>query len=48
VDFSDFVEFAKNFGLAAEDAEFDSSFDLEENGKVDFSDFVAFARDFGQ
>ena len=48
VDFSDFVEFALNFGKRSEQAGFDSKYDLNGNGAVDFSDFVDFAQQFGK
>lgn len=48
VGFSDFVQFAAQFGLREGDAGYDPRFDLDGDGTVGFSDFVIFAGSFGQ
>ncbi len=47
VAFSDFVLFARAFGMAVEGTS-DARFDLDRDGWVRFSDFVLFARNFGR
>jgi hypothetical protein len=48
VDFSDFVQFAQNFGKSQGDPGYDARFDLNDDNKVDFGDFVTFAQSFGR
>ena len=47
VGFSDFVQFAANFGLSQGDEGYDARFDLDGNGAIGFSDFLIFANAFG-
>ena len=46
VGFSDFVQFAAQFGLSQGDEGYDARFDLDRNGAIGFSDFLIFARRF--
>ncbi len=48
VGFSDFVQFAAQFGLNQDDDGFDARFDLDGNGAIGFSDFLIFAGAFGK
>ena len=48
VGFSDFVQFAAQFGLSQGDTGYDARFDLDDDGAVGFSDFLIFAASFGQ
>ena len=48
VGFSDFLQFAANFGLSQGDTGYDTRFDLDGDGAVGFSDFLIFAGSFGQ
>ncbi len=48
VGFSDFLQFAANFGLSHGDAGYDARFDLDGDGSVGLSDFLIFADSFGQ
>ena len=48
IGFDDFFIFADNFGLTAEDAAFDSAFDLAPSAMIDFDDFFVFADNFGR
>ncbi len=48
VGFSDFLQFAAQFGLSQDDAGYDSRFDLDGDGAVGFNDFLIFAGSFGQ
>ena len=47
VGFTDFVQFAAQFGLSQGDAGYDARFDLDGNGAIGFSDFLIFAGAFG-
>ena len=47
VGFSDFLQFAAQFGLSQGDEEYDPRFDLDGNGAVGFGDFLIFAGAFG-
>ena len=47
IDFDDFFVFADNFGLVAEDDDYDATIDLDGDGDVDFDDFFVFADFFG-
>ncbi|MDE3257504.1 MAG: choice-of-anchor D domain-containing protein [Gemmatimonadota bacterium] len=47
VGFSDFLQFAQQFGLSQGDADFKAQYDLDGNGSVGFSDFLIFAGAFG-
>ena len=47
VNFSDFLEFAKRFGLSNGQLGFDSKFDLDNDGSVGFGDYLIFAQAFG-
>ena len=47
VDFSDFVLFAKAYGLRSIDPGYEVRFDLNDDGQVDFGDFILFAGAFG-
>ncbi len=47
VGFSDFVQFAAQFGSSEGDEGYDARFDLDGNGVIGFSDFVMFAGAFG-
>ena len=47
VGFSDFLQFAAQFGLSQGDEGYDARFDLDGNGGIGFSDFVIFAGAFG-
>ncbi len=47
VGFSDFVKFARKFGLDRRDAEYEAQYDLDRDGAIGFSDFVIFAGAFG-
>ena len=48
VGFSDFLQFASQFGLSQGDAGYDARFDLDGDGAVGFSDFLIFAGSFGE
>ncbi len=48
VGFSDFLQFAGNFGLSHGDEGYDARFDLDGNGAIGFSDFLIFAGAFGK
>ena len=48
VGFTDFVQFAAQFGLSQGDAGYDARFDLDGNGAIGFSDFLIFAQSFGK
>ena len=48
VEFSDFLQFAQNFGKKEGDADFDTRFDLNRDGTVNFPDFVQFVQSFGK
>ena len=47
VGFTDFVQFAAQFGLSQGDEGYDARYDLDGNGAIGFSDFVIFANAFG-
>jgi Ca-activated chloride channel family protein len=47
-DFADFLRFVTGYGKTAQDAEFESAFDLDNNGEVAFEDFLIFAASFGK
>ena len=47
VGFSDFLQFAAQFGLSQGDEEYDPRFDLDGNGAIGFGDFLIFASAFG-
>ena len=47
VGFADFIIFARGFGSADQDPDFDARLDLNDSGTVDFQDFILFARLFG-
>ncbi len=47
VGFSDFVQFAAQFGLSRGDEGYDARYDLDGNGAIGFGDFVIFASAFG-
>ena len=47
VGFSDFVQFAAQFGLSRGDQGYDARYDLDGNGAIGFGDFVIFASAFG-
>ena len=48
VGFSDFLQFASQYGTAAGDGRYDTRFDLDGDGSVGFSDFLVLAGQFGQ
>ena len=48
VGFSDFVQFAAQFGLSQGDTGYDARFDLDGDDEIGFSDFLIFAASFGQ
>ena len=48
VGFSDFVQFAAQFGLSQGDEGYDVRYDLDGNGAIGFSDFLIFANAFGK
>ena len=48
VGFSDFLEFAQNFGKKQEDPDFNTKYDLDDSGTVDFGDFLQLAQAFGK
>ena len=48
VGFSDFLQFAAQFGLSQGDTGYDARFDLDGDDAVGFSDFLIFAGSFGQ
>ena len=48
VGFSDFVQFAAQFGLSQDNEGYDARFDLDGNGAIGFSDFLIFASAFGK
>ena len=48
VGFSDFVQFAAQFGLSQGDEGYDARYDLDGNGAIGFSDFLIFASAFGK
>ena len=48
VGFSDFLLFARHFGLNRNDAGFDGLYDLNSDGEIAFEDFVLFSVDFGK
>ena len=49
IGFSDFVQFAAQFGLGQGDTGYDARFDLDgDDGTVGFSDFLILAGSFGQ
>ena len=48
VGFDDFFIFADQFGLTAEDEDFEPAFDLSPNNKIDLKDFFTFADFFGR
>ena len=47
VGFSDFLQFAQQFGLSQGDADFNAQYDLDGNGTIGFGDFILFANAFG-
>ena len=47
VNFTDFLQFAANYGRGASDAGYDARFDLDGDGEIGFGDFVIFAGSFG-
>ena len=48
VGFSDFLQFARQFGRQQGDEGFDSKYDLDGDGEVGFQDFLRFAKEFGK
>ena len=48
VGFSDFLQFAAQFGISQSDVGYDVRFDLDGDGAVGFSDFLIFAASFGR
>ena len=48
VGFSDFVQFAAQFGLSQGDEEYDARFNLDGNGAIGFADLLIFADAFGK
>ena len=48
VGFTDFVQFAAQFGLSQGDEGYDARYDLDGNGAIGFSDFLIFAQSFGK
>ena len=48
VGFTDFVQFAANFGLSQGDLGYDERYDLDDDGLVGLSDYLIFARNFGK
>ena len=46
VNFNDFLLFAKSFGKARGETDFETAADATADGAVDFTDFLAFARGF--
>lgn len=48
VGFSDFVLFARHFGLSRSDTGFNGLYDLNSDGEIAFADFVLFSMDFGK
>ncbi len=47
VGFSDFLQFAGQFGARQGDGTYQARYDLDGNGAIDFSDFLIFANSFG-
>ena len=48
VGFTDFIQFAANFGFSQGDLGYDARYDLDDDGQVGLSDFLIFAKNFGQ
>jgi hypothetical protein len=48
VGFSDFFQFADNFGKKSDAVDFDAAFDLDGDNEVGFGDFFQFADNFGK
>ena len=48
VGFTDFIQFAAQFGLSQGDEGYDARYDLDGNGAIGFSDFLIFAQAFGK
>ena len=48
VGFTDFIQFAANFGFSQGDLGSDARYDLDDDGQVGLSDFLIFAKNFGQ
>ena len=48
VGFSDFLQFAEQFGFSQDDERYDARFDLDGDGSIGFGDFLIFAKNFGQ
>ena len=48
VGFTDFIQFAAQFGLSQGDDGYDARYDLDGNGAIGFSDFLIFAGAFGK
>ncbi len=48
VGFTDFIQFAGQFGLSQGDEGYDARYDLDGNGAIGFSDFLIFASAFGK
>ncbi len=47
VGFSDFLQFAGQYGARQGDGQYESRFDLDGDGAISFSDFLAFASSYG-
>ena len=47
VNFTDFINFAQNFGTTSSNANFNAQFDLNQDGAIGFPDFLIFAQNFG-
>lgn len=47
VDFTDFLEFAGEFGNKGSEPGFDTKFDLDQDNEIGFGDFLIFAQAFG-
>jgi hypothetical protein len=48
VGFTDFLQFAQNFGKKSGEDGFDGAFDFDKNNEVGFTDFLTFAQQFGK
>ncbi len=47
VGFSDFLQFAGQYGARQGDGQYEARYDLDGNGAIDFSDFLTFASSYG-
>ena len=48
VSFTDFLQFAAQFGLSQSDEDYDARYDLDGDGTIGFGDFLIFANAFGR